>query len=353
MVQDTAYPNWVFTFHYSKPGQPVRNDVQEFYDELLGLATYVVAGWEKGEDGVSPHLQGYVQFDTKKRLSALKKLKNAMTVHWEVAQGDEEQNYAYCTKEGEFMEFGEARIVNGGKREKKRWASALENCKAGNYELIDPQIQLQFCKQLDYIHDRYQAPPSDLPPNTKHLWIWGPSGTGKSRLARAIFQEKYSGTFYNKLQNKWWDHYNNSSPVLIDDLELETGKALVQYLKLWLDMYVFKVEYKGGAKDIRPPYIVITSNFHPWDIFGEKGEAWYEPIMRRLEVRWLGRPGEQEPQKGPALFHQPEFTETQISDVTDSPSVVEATPQAPRLVRQVAITASEKTSCDVIDLTDV
>lgn len=307
--QETLFPNWCFTFNYGNLGQPSKADVQTFYDELCNLATYVVAGWEKAPETGQEHLQGYIQFDAKKRLSQLKKLQNGLTVHWEVAKADEEFNREYCTKGGEYLEFGEARIINGGKREKKRWEIALDIVKNGTEAQradICPQIQLQFCKQLDYIRDRYAKKPSDLPHTVRNLWIWGPTGSGKSRKAREIFTERYAGNFYNKLQNKWWDHYNdNSQPALIDDLEMETGKCLIGYLKLWLDIYVFKVEYKGGAKDVRPPFIIITSNFHPWDIFGEKEFAWYEPIMRRLDIMWLGKNGELEPQKGPALFTQP------------------------------------------------
>lgn len=316
MVQDTQFPNWCFTYNYGGLGQHTREEVQSFYDELCGIATYVVAGWEKASTG-QLHLQGYIQFESRKRLSQLKKIPNGQTVHWEPAKGNEEENRDYCTKDGEFMEFGEARVINGGTREKKRWKHALEKAKQGTYDDIDPQIQLQFCKQLDYIRDRHAGRPTDLQHTTRHLWLWGPSGSGKSREARRIFNtEPWSGDFYNKLQNKWWDHYNdNRVPVLIDDLELETGKVLVQYLKLWLDIYAFKVEYKGGAKDVRPPFIIITSNFHPWEIFGEKEKAWYEPVIRRLDVRWMGLPGQTEPQMGPAIFRQPDF------------NVVESTPQ--------------------------
>jgi len=116
-----------------------------------------------------------------------------------------------------------------------------------------------------------------------------------------------SNRFYNKLQNKWWDHYEVGQPALIDDLELETGKCLMTYLKLWTDIYGFKVEYKGGAKDIRPPLIVITSNYHPWDIMGENVSGWYEPMIRRLEVIYIGKtPSELPPPKGPAELILPE-----------------------------------------------
>lgn len=328
--QSTQHSNWCFTYNYGRVGQVSREDVEAFLDVLREKANYFVAGWETAPETGQLHLQGYVQLEVKQRLTALKRL--GPTVHWEVAMGDEESNFDYCTKGGDFIEHGEPRVVHSGRREKKRWAVALETVKKckdwSEAEELDPQIQIQFARQLDYLADRLRPAPKDLEPGTRHMWLWGPSGSGKSRKAREIFKERFPDVaFYNKLQNKWWDHYNgNDRPVLIDDLEYENGRALVAYLKLWLDFYVFKVEYKGGAKDIRPPFLIITSNFHPWDIFGDKPEQWFEPIMRRLDVVYVAKEGEAAPPKGPAdmVFPEP----VQVHPVIDNPGL-EATMPLP------------------------
>jgi len=208
------------------------------------------------------------------------------------------------------MEFGEATQVNPGKREKKRWKDAIDCCEQDRIDEADPQIIVQFIRNLEYIRDRKLAVVVDNPPELKHVWIWGPTGSGKSRKSRSLLKERFpSVPLYNKLQNKWWDHYRPGQPALLDDLGLEVGKMLAGYLKLWLDMYVFKVEYKGGAKDIRPPLLVITSNYHPWDMFGHDVEGLYEPIMRRVEVQFLGLTQHcLPPPKGPAVLVLPDAT---------------------------------------------
>lgn len=324
MVQDVQHSNWCFTYCYGGAGQPQHAAVVEFWEGLCDLATYAIGGWEVAPETGQLHMQGYVQFESKKRLSQLKKLKNALTVHWEVAKGDDTENFEYCSKSGSYEEFGEARSTHSGKREKKRWRLALDLAKSGTYDDIDPQIQVQFMKNLDYIRDKFQPRLRDLPPGSKNLWIWGPTRSGKSRRARQIFAERYQGEFYNKLQNKWWDHYetHRALPALIDDLEMEQGKALTAHLKQWLDIYSFKVEYKGGAKDIRPPLIIITSNFHPWDIWGEKPEAWYEPIMQRLDILYVGStPSDVPPPKGPAVLILPDVPTTGLAISTNADAV--------------------------------
>lgn len=38
-------------------------------------------------------------------------------------------------------------------------------------------------------------------------------------------------------------------------------------MKRWADHYKFTAEVKGGATNLRPKRIVVTSNYHPRDIF--------------------------------------------------------------------------------------
>jgi len=373
MTQEIQHKNYIFTYNYGDVGQPSKANVDSWWQALEEIATYGIGGWEVAPTTGQLHLQGYTQLEKKTRITALKKLLCGNTVNWRVAKGDEVENYDYCSKDGNFMEFGEATVVNPGKREKKRWKQALDLCKTGVYDEIDPQIQVQFMRNLDYIYDRYQSLPEDSDPGTKHLWIWGPTRSGKSRMARTVLREKGKGLpFYNKLQNKWWDHYKAGQLVLIDDLEISTGQALAAYFKLWLDIYTFKVEYKGGAKDIRPALIIITSNYHPWDIWGENVAGWYEPLMSRLEVKYLGlNPSESAPPKGPAVLVQPADIDqprwdsgsanvAEASTVTLTASntlsgdvhvISETTPSS--TVETVASHLSQMRARQVIDLTDV
>lgn len=101
---------------------------------------------------------------------------------------------------------------------------------------------------------------TDCPCNTRALqnfWLWGEPGVGKSSLARRRYPE-----LFDKSLNKWWDGYQHETTVLLDDFGLEHA-CLGHYVKRWADHYPFKAETKGGTSNVRPIYILVTSNYHP------------------------------------------------------------------------------------------
>jgi len=87
---------------------------------------------------------------------------------------------------------------------------------------------------------------------------------------------------YMKLPNKWWDGYQQQEYVIIDDFD-KNHAVLGYHLKIWADRYAFSAEVKGSTIMIRPRNIIVTSNYHPKDIWGESPNT-LGPILRRFRV---------------------------------------------------------------------
>lgn len=102
--------NWCFTLN---------NWTQGEFDLIAQLGQsdhveYLVVGRETGESG-TPHLQGFVRFKSRQRLSAVRTMVSTRG-HFEVAKGTPHQAAQYCKKENDFEEYGTPPTVTQGKR---------------------------------------------------------------------------------------------------------------------------------------------------------------------------------------------------------------------------------------------
>jgi len=247
------------------------------FKELEGVK-YLIYGREVGELG-TPHLQGYIVFNSPRSFNAVKNI--CVRCHWEVAKGDSESNREYCSKENDYVEVGLMPMSQKRKGEAnaERWSEAKKAAIEGRLEDVPDDIFVQYYRTLKEIKKDYMMKPLDLE-FIENYWIWGKPGCGKSRSARERFPE-----FYPKMMNKWWDGYQGEENVLMDDFELD-GKVLGHHLKIWADRYAFIGENKGGAIQIRPRRIIVTSNYSPDMIFGEDREM-LAAVLRRFNVECM------------------------------------------------------------------
>lgn len=261
------YRAWCFTLN---------NYTENEWTRICKTAcTYIVVGKEVGEQG-TPHLQGYIYMPNKTSLSAIKQL-IGHRAHLEAAKGDAESNRVYCTKQNNFFEDGKKPATQSekGQAEKDRWSTALEQArKTGQVE--DPQIAFKHARTIDYLHQKDLRERKLEDTTVEMEWYHGPTGTGKSWKARRENPEAFL-----KMCNKWWCGYTEQDVVLIEDFDSK-HHVLVHHLKIWADRYPFPAEVKGGTIVIRPKKIIVTSNYHPRDIWHDEGDL--GPILRRFKV---------------------------------------------------------------------
>lgn len=237
----------------------------ELEDNLL--CKYIIYGKEVGESG-TPHLQGFVTFVNGRSLSAV--IKMLPGCHVEVAR-NWSAAIEYCRKEGVVTERGVApqTFVDAAK---KGVAERWELAKEGRFEELPPE----FFNAYERIHKRFRSDPESTVELT-HEWWYGATGTGKSRKAR----EENPGAYIKDPQERWWDGYEDQEVVIIDDFDKYQIKQGGD-MKRWLDHYPFQAPVKGGYKLIRPQKIIVTSNYHPDEIWEDSQTQ--DPIKRRIKI---------------------------------------------------------------------
>ena len=255
----------------------INNPSNEEIDELIEFkgCKYKVIARELAPSTGTSHIHALICLTCNARASKLKKA--LPRAHLDLVRGTFDQAYNYVIKEG-------AVIYENGEKPKKqlsidqRFKDMVQEAKAGT---IDKEC-LMYCRYRQYFEQF--VPTSNYifegELTTKNAWIYGPPGSGKSRLVRQ-FAMANNLSVYHKLANKWWDGYRGEDIVLIEDLDPDVSEKLVHHIKLWADRYAFRAEIKGNSVSIDPKfYFIITSNYTIGECFkGVDGEA----ISRRFE----------------------------------------------------------------------
>jgi len=239
--------------------------------------TYHVYGRESGDSG-TPHLQGFLYFPS---LKSFKQVSGILPrAHIEVTRSVEHA-IQYSKKDGDFWEKGTAPIGGVGKK------CTMSERAAKNKRLLEEPLmdlvasgelsanQVPIIKKARVIlaqeGSAYQSE------SVRGVWYWGPPGVGKSHKARKDFPDAHI-----KAQNKWWDGYTGQAHVILDDFDKQ-GVCLGHYLKIWADKWACNGEIKGGTVALRHEVLVITSNYHPDDLWNEDSTM-CDAIKRRFKI---------------------------------------------------------------------
>lgn len=141
-------------------------------------------------------------------------------------------------------------------------------------------MYIRYKRTFEEIANENRPEPATIQGEMEHEWIYGEAGCGKSTAAREENPDAYI-----KDLTKWWDNYENQDVAIIDDVDKYDVK-FARFLKLWCDRFPFQAEMKGKQKLIRPRKIVITSQYHPHEIWEDQQTR--EAMDRRLNIRSLG-----------------------------------------------------------------
>ena len=292
MSKNTRARRWVFTINNFTYEEEEAVRALELNEKI----TTVVAEEEHLDDPEqTPHIQGYIHTNALVYRTVIERWLGGRA-YVEIARGSEKENWDYCTKENQvIVEKKDEKLIQSIKNPKndEEARTLLADMRAMNEETFEATYPVFYMKhQVLYRQFRHEAlikeqTTWDGELKQKNLWIWGPPGTGKSRMARYGLK---SYEIFAKAFNKWWNGFlqEQTKRVIIDDWPNSDngGDILVQHLKIWSDRYPFTAETKGGHIAVEPSYqLIITSNY-PIEICFRSEED-REAIRRRFsEIHW-------------------------------------------------------------------
>jgi len=283
----TKCRNYCFTWNnYTEDNL---RQIEQWANEKCNYAIY---GFEVCPSTGTKHLQGFMIFKNARTWNGV--VKDFKGWHLQICKGSPQENFDYCSKsesadpdrEIKFVEFGK-RPEGQGKRTdldeiKKKLISGdklkkvvLEDCE--NYQ------QLKYAEGIS----KYINPKNTRRTNLQVLWFWGETHKGKSETAENILLEKYGECWRSNDTLKWWDGYNDQKGVIFEDLR--GNHVSFSLLLRYLDVYAIQVPIKCGFRDLEAETIIITSPFHPEDIYDKSDEDVKQLTRRITEIREFGK----------------------------------------------------------------
>lgn len=254
--------NWLFVIN-----NPTDEDTSNLMEEETEVH-YAVWQLERGECG-TPHLQGYLAFKLRKRLSQLKK--NHPRAHFKIARGTPQQNQKYCTKDDGRIsvgaEFGDIdEVPRKGERSDLAELQTAFDSELLPHEYATDYFEffLRYPRALENYHLAQIRPRVSTDPVYVTLLI-GNSGTGKSYYAERLARQR--GSVYRHALGNFWDGYRGEPAVIFDDFR----GCSISYgaFKRVCDRYPLLVHVKGSSANMAATHFYITTNF--------KVEDWWDP----------------------------------------------------------------------------
>jgi len=265
------YRNYTFTLN----NYPDKVELHDALDEIQ--CKFMKYGKEVCPTTGTPHLQGMVIFDSPISFkSATKKLGGC---HVEIMKSLE-GSLAYTEKDGDFTERGTRPVSQSdkGKTEQARWFNIRVASEQGRFDDIPADVRFKQYRAVEHFYNSARKKRKlDNVPKGNNIWYYGKPDSGKSMRARNDYPDAYL-----KNANKWWCGYEDHETVLIEDFD-KKHECLVYHMKIWADIYPFHGEVKKEDTGIiRPKRIIVTSNYHPNQIWHDPADI--NPILKRFNV---------------------------------------------------------------------
>jgi len=246
---------------------------------------YLIIGKEVGSSG-TPHLQGHVTFETKKRLTWI--TKNLGQAHYSLVRSIP-HSIEYCKKDGNFTEYGTSPNVSSQQGKRSDLELFILSVREGMVDFKDlreahPLVMAKYHRfALSYVRDHKPLP--SIPDHPLYDW--------QSRLLETITKDPNSRDVIfvvDKTGNSgksWFSSYcektiertqvmkcgkrDDMAYELKEDLQLliiDVSRSCSDFLNYQFiedvkDGRVFSPKYESFTKRFNPPHVVVMMNSDP------------------------------------------------------------------------------------------
>lgn len=240
--------------------------------------SYIVWGRERCPSTGREHLQGTICFPNPRTLKPVIKL--LAPNHVEPCK-DLQASIKYCKKDGDFKEYGTEPKGQGTRTDLKNIRDELKTGKS----FLD-LIESDSLKSYSHIRmaqtlETYYAPKRNFKPEVR--WYYGTTGTGKTR---SVFEEFPPDDIYNRASRDngtlWFTGYKREKVMLLDDFRADMFKF--NNLLRFLDRYPYDLRIHGGVVPFVSSIIIITSPYHPRDVYTGRTTEDINQLLRRIDI---------------------------------------------------------------------
>lgn len=243
-----------------------------------GWADYLLIGRETCPTTKLEHWQGYVHANGPKSW-AMAKDSFSKETHVEIAKGGFAANFAYCTKAGNWREYG-VRPATGRRTDLAEFRRALDADGTRTMQAaynIDFGLACQYRAGIqDYQNRQLHAAAKTRIRKVKCSVYHGLTGTGKTRAAF----EAYPGAYLICGSDlAWWAWYEQEEVCIID--EYSNDIKITELLKL-IDIYPKRLNVKGGSTMANWSTVIITTNLEPHRLHASANARHRQALSRRI-----------------------------------------------------------------------
>jgi len=253
-----------------------------------GHMRYLVMGREIGEGG-TPHLQGYLELKKQERLTWLREHVNGRA-HYEMRRGSRDEARDYCMKDGDWLETGEWKEEERGRRSDiERMVEQASQGMTFYDACVDEPTSAQFPHAYSKLLEGRALQATEAWRDVEVEVQVGGTGVGKTR---SVYDRFWPNLFVQDCSaggEVWWDGYSGQKTLLLDDFD---GHGIsFRYLLRLTDGYPVRIKVKGAHTYGAWTMVCVTSNLPVMSWYPRERDM--SPLFRRItELRRFDNRGD-------------------------------------------------------------